>query len=38
MITFRANDAAEAQQAVETNPFVAEGLVGSYLLKEWIPE
>jgi len=30
--------ATEAQRAVETDPFVLEGLVGSYLLKQWIPE
>jgi uncharacterized protein YciI len=38
LITFRANDLAEAQRAVETDPFVTDGLVSSYLLKKWIPE
>jgi uncharacterized protein YciI len=38
LITFRAPNATEAQQAVETNPFVLEGLIGSYLLKHWIPQ
>jgi uncharacterized protein YciI len=38
LITFSAPDATEAQRAVETDPFVLEGLVGSYLLKQWIPE
>ena len=38
LITFRANDLAEARRAVETDPFVTDGLVSSYLLKKWIPE
>jgi uncharacterized protein YciI len=38
LITFSARDATEALQAVETDPFVLEDLIGSYLLKHWIPE
>jgi uncharacterized protein YciI len=38
LITFSAADATEARHAVETDPFVAEGMVGSYWLKHWIPE
>jgi len=38
LITFSASNATEAQQAVETDPFVLEGLIGSYLLKHWIPQ
>jgi uncharacterized protein YciI len=38
LITFSASDATEAQHAVETDPFVVEGLIGSSWLKHWIPE
>ena len=38
LITFSARDATEALRAVETDPFVLEGLIESYLLKQWIPE
>ena len=38
LITFSARDATEARRAVETDPFVLEGLIGSYLLKHWIPQ
>jgi uncharacterized protein YciI len=33
LITFSARDFTEAQRAVETDPFVLEGLVGSHWLK-----
>jgi uncharacterized protein YciI len=38
LITFSADDATEAQHAVETDPFVVERLVGPSWLKHWIPE
>jgi uncharacterized protein YciI len=38
LITFSTRDFTEAQLAVETDPFVLEGLVGSHWLKHWTPE
>jgi uncharacterized protein YciI len=38
LITFSAGDVMEAQRAVETDPFVVEGLVGPSWLKHWVPE
>jgi uncharacterized protein YciI len=38
LITFDAEDAAAAQHAVRGDPFLVEGLVESYWLKEWTPE
>jgi uncharacterized protein YciI len=38
LITFSTRDFTEAQRAVETDPFVLEGLVGSHWLKHWTPE
>ena len=38
LITFDAEDADEAQRAVDGDPFVREGLVREQWLKEWVPE
>ena len=38
LITFDADDAAQAQRAVSADPFVLEGLVDAHWLKEWTPE
>jgi uncharacterized protein YciI len=38
LITFEADDAAQAQRAVSADPFVLEGLVEAHWLKEWTPE
>ncbi len=38
LITFDADDAAEAQQAVRGDPFVIEGLVEAHWLKKWTPQ
>src|SRR6266496_1343732 len=38
LITFDADDAAQAQRAVSADPFVLEGLVEAHWLKEWAPE
>ncbi len=37
LITFDADDAAQAQRAVREDPFVLEGLVEARWLKEWTP-
>jgi uncharacterized protein YciI len=37
LITFDADDAAQAQRAVREDPFVLEGLVEAHWLKEWTP-
>jgi uncharacterized protein YciI len=37
LITFDADDAAQAQRAVRGDPFVFEGLVEAHWLKEWTP-
>ena len=37
LITFDADDAAQAQCAVRGDPFVLEGLVEAHWLKEWTP-
>ena len=38
LITFEADDTAEAERAVRGDPFVLEGLVDAHWLKEWTPE
>jgi hypothetical protein len=38
LITSSAGDVMEAQRAVETDPFVVEGLAGPSWLKHWVPE
>ena len=37
LITFDADDAAQAQHAVREDPFVLEGLVEAHWLKQWTP-
>ena len=37
LITFDADDAAQAQRAVREDPFVLEGLVEAHWLKQWTP-
>ena len=37
LITFDADDAAQAQRAVREDPFVLEGLVEARWLKQWTP-
>jgi uncharacterized protein YciI len=38
LITFEAADRGEAERAVSTDPFVEDGLLDVYWLKEWTPE
>jgi uncharacterized protein YciI len=38
LITFETDDPTAAVAAVEGDPFVREGLLASYWLKEWAPE
>lgn len=38
LITFETADPSAATAAVEGDPFVKEGLLASYWLKEWAPE
>jgi len=38
LITFAAPGRPQAQEIVETDPFVSEDLIESYWLKEWVPE
>ncbi|MGZ4589915.1 MAG: YciI family protein [Actinomycetes bacterium] len=38
LITFRAEGAAQAESAVATDPFVRDGLVETYWVKQWSPE
>jgi uncharacterized protein YciI len=38
LITFEADDAGQAESAVETDPFVEQQLLDVYWLKEWTPE
>jgi uncharacterized protein YciI len=38
LITFDAGDAEEAERLVRGDPFLVEGLLESYWLKQWIPE
>ena len=37
LITFDADDAAQAHRAVRDDPFVLEGLVEAHWLKQWTP-
>lgn len=38
LITFAAEDSAEAERAVDEDPFVRRGLLSAYWIKEWMPE
>jgi uncharacterized protein YciI len=38
LITFDTEDRGAAELAVHTDPFVREGLLDAYWLKEWTPE
>jgi uncharacterized protein len=38
LITFRAEDDQQAQRAVDTDPFVQEGLLAAHWLKRWSPQ
>ena len=38
LITFQADDDQQAQRAVDTDPFVQEGLLKAHWLKQWTPE
>jgi hypothetical protein len=38
LITFQADDDQQAQHAVDTDPFVQEGLLKAHWLKQWTPE
>jgi uncharacterized protein YciI len=38
LITFQADDDQQAQRAVDTDPFVQEGLLKAHWFKQWSPE
>jgi uncharacterized protein YciI len=38
LITFQTDDPTQARNAVDTDPFVQDGLLASYWLKQWTPE
>jgi hypothetical protein len=38
LITFPADNDQQAQRAVDTDPFVQEGLLAAHWLKRWSPE
>jgi hypothetical protein len=38
LITFGAEDDQQAQRAVDTDPFVQEGLLAAHWLKQWTPQ
>jgi uncharacterized protein YciI len=38
LITFQADDDQQAQHAVNTDPFMQDGLLKAYWLKQWTPE
>jgi uncharacterized protein YciI len=38
LITFETDESGQAERALETDPFLEEGLFDAYWLKEWIPE
>ena len=38
LIVFDAHSPDEAQRAVNSDPFLVEGLLETYWLKEWSPE
>ena len=38
LISFSADDDQQAQRAVDTDPFVQEGLLAAHWLKQWMPE
>ena len=38
LITFQAEDVEQARHAVDTDPFMREGLLESYWLKQWMPQ
>jgi uncharacterized protein YciI len=37
LIMFETDDRGQAERAVETDPFVEEGLIDAFWLKEWVP-
>lgn len=38
LITFEAENVEQAQRAVDTDPFLQEGLLKAHWLKQWLPE
>jgi hypothetical protein len=38
LITFKAATAGQAEQLVSGDPFLREGLLGSWWLEQWLPE
>jgi hypothetical protein len=38
LITFQADDDPQAQRAVDSDPFMQEGLLKAHWLKQWTPE
>jgi uncharacterized protein YciI len=38
LITFQAEDLEQARHAVDTDPFMQEGLLETYWLKQWMPQ
>jgi uncharacterized protein YciI len=38
LITFQAEDSQQARRAVDTDPFVQEGLLEAHWLKQWTPQ
>jgi uncharacterized protein YciI len=38
LITFEAEDRERARRAVDTDPFVQEGLLEAHWLKQWTPQ
>jgi uncharacterized protein YciI len=38
LITFQAEDVEQARHAVDTDPFMQEGLLETYWLKQWMPQ
>jgi uncharacterized protein YciI len=38
LITFQAEDLEHARHAVDTDPFMQEGLLETYWLKQWMPQ
>jgi uncharacterized protein YciI len=38
LITFQADDGEQARRAVDTDPFLQEGLLAAHWLKQWTPE
>jgi uncharacterized protein YciI len=38
LITFETHDSSRASDAVDTDPFIQQGLLDACWLKEWVPE